>query len=1648
MPRTPWYARLFGSATKPIRNHRGVRLDALQLEDRYAPAVLSADGTTLNVLLDTAGEQLTLTATASGISLGTSATFSGLATGSGPVTFGTPYTAVRVTDSAAGTSVAFGDSGTNPYTQSVEVALTQVSAGVTFAGTSDFGNNNLDVAADYEVKVLLAAAVKASTGDISLDGNYTAQTGVGDFDGLDVRGNISTSDGSISLAGQGGQNTTGSLNGVAIAAGAVVSASGDGDVSVTGIGGDGGKFNYGVVVDGTGTAIKAVNGTVTLTGTGGTGDEGRHYGVSLQLEAVVSSSGGEVNIDGTGGTGDGGYNSGVIVAEGAIASAGGSVGIVGSGGTGDGGANYGVDVFNGGLVTSVGATATVTVTGTGGGGTGGGQGDQGVFVDHATVTSGGGDVVVTGTGGTGLMGNDNGVTLNTDGVVTAGGLGSVTVTGTGGSQTSGFNVGVWVGGTLTSGGGNVSVNGTGGAALSGNFGVYVTVGSITSGGSGTVTVVGTGGVTSGLEGGSADGPTGGFFGGPTYGANLGVGICDDGTITSGGDGDVTVTGTGGGAGAEGFTSAGANTGVGVLRGTITSGGGNVTVTGTGGDANPTDNMVIRLYTGKSDGVSVYASSVITSGGGGVTITGTGGDGSFCEGVNIDGMVSAGESGSVTITGTGGLGADCCGVAITGTVTAAEIGSVLMTGTGGGSPGIGANEIGVIIQLAGGSGLGISTSGSVDVTITGTTPLDFDGNGVFIGSPLDIIATNAFGVYGVSTSGSGSIFVTGTGGGGDSGVVLSIDALMAPGGDITVTGVTRGKFVGDNRHGVFLRLGTISSNDGDISITGTVLDGGGKSNDGVHAEMGSRVTSFTGDVTVSGTGGTGADSQGVDMVGGLFRSIQGNVTITGTGQGGTGSNSGLLIGSQLIAAGILTISGTAGFDTTAVVLESGRLVGLLGVNITTDSLDIHSLTAGPLSSIRGGATGNGTVTIHPQTAGTIIDLGGADVLLSEHSGPVAHGTLGLSAEELATITAGVLVVGDKITTASITVSEPVDLSTTPEVHLTSFGPVREGVNGSIKVAKLAVETQTESVTLEAESNQIGTIAAVVGGPGNGLTLNGGQSVAIGTVGDLSGIEASGLVKVTAKAIDLTSYIPSKTMVVLSATQQLFLAIGIESVSLVTGGGGSNTSTDTIRPTVTISAPSATVTTSGSITYTVTYADTNFNGSTLLASNVMLNRTGTAFGTVTVSPGSGATRTVTISNITGTGTLGISLVAGTASDRAGNLAPAAGASETFNVIKVSPPPPPVVALAVGGSDGTVRMLTKTGSLVTTVTPITGYTGLVSVALGDFNSDTVLDLAVAPANPAGQSGLTTDEAGKVFIYDGAALVKGTLTLIHTFTSFASSSSSTGAYTNGLNIATGDVNGDGHVDLVAGTRGGNGTTAGRIEVGRLVVIDGTSPAGTNIVIGNIQMPFSAGYQKGVIVAAGNVDGVGGDEIAVTRGGPVASPNPAVQTIKVKVLQLQGNALTELHLGADGSTAFAPFGSLTGAASAINRDGRVTFVDPDGDGKDELVFTALDPLTNPSNEQVRVAVFDVDTTTGLATAVSTGTGASKSYLVGTNVKDHAIASVDLAGNGSRELLLLTENGASNVPSGIIYLAPTSESILPGGFILSITTGGVSIDGD
>lgn len=243
---------------------------------------------------------------------------------------------------------------------------------------------------------------------------------------------------------------------------------------------------------------------------------------------------------------------------------------------------------------------------------------------------------------------------------------------------------------------------------------------------------------------------------------------------------------------------------------------------------------------------------------------------------------------------------------------------------------------------------------------------------------------------------------------------------------------------------------------------------------------------------------------------------------------------------------------------------------------------------------------------------------------------------------------------------------------PPVGITNSGPVTYAVtyadNGTAQSTLSVLH-----VTLNKTGSADGTVT--VGGTGLNRTVT------------LSGLTGDGTLGISLAAGTATD--------------------GAANLAAAAGPGGTFI-VDNTPPTVTISGPSLTTTAAGPVDYTVTYADANFNASTLAASDLVLHKTGTADGTLTVS-GTGLTRTVRISNLTGTGTVGISLAAGTASDLAGNLAPAAGPSVTCNVLSLNTAP--TVAGALGDFTVAEDSVNVTANLTTVFadaeTPATALT-----------------------------------------------------------------------------------------------------------------------------------------------------------------------------------------------------------------------------------------------------------------------------------------------------------------------------------------------------
>ncbi len=135
-------------------------------------------------------------------------------------------------------------------------------------------------------------------------------------------------------------------------------------------------------------------------------------------------------------------------------------------------------------------------------------------------------------------------------------------------------------------------------------------------------------------------------------------------------------------------------------------------------------------------------------------------------------------------------------------------------------------------------------------------------------------------------------------------------------------------------------------------------------------------------------------------------------------------------------------------------------------------------------------------------------------------------------------------------------------------------------------------------------------------------------------------------------------------ILVLKQLLFLLLG----TLFFSSCSSKSNTDTTAaPTLSVSAPSASLVgpTSPAVTFVVTYSSaTSVN---LLEASVVLNKTGTATcGTKTVTNGTTSTPTVSLSGCSGTGTVGITISAGTAyAQLPGNTTTSSAASGTFTV-----------------------------------------------------------------------------------------------------------------------------------------------------------------------------------------------------------------------------------------------------------------------------------------------------------------------------------------------------------------------------------------------
>jgi hypothetical protein len=182
--------------------------------------------------------------------------------------------------------------------------------------------------------------------------------------------------------------------------------------------------------------------------------------------------------------------------------------------------------------------------------------------------------------------------------------------------------------------------------------------------------------------------------------------------------------------------------------------------------------------------------------------------------------------------------------------------------------------------------------------------------------------------------------------------------------------------------------------------------------------------------------------------------------------------------------------------------------------------------------------------------------------------------------------------------------------------------------------------------------------------------------------------------------------------------------------------------------------------------------------------------------------------------------------------------------------------------------------------------GFNGPVSVATGDVNGDGVDDVITGIAAGAGPH---------VKVFDGV-----TGQLIRSFYAYDPS------FTGGVNVAAGDVNGDGHADIITGVASGAGP--------HVKVFDGAT--------GQVLHSFYAydpSFTGGVTVAAGDVNGDGRADVVT---------GTASATSHVKVFDGASGQLLHSFLAYPGFT-----GGVNVAAGDVNGDGRADVITGAGVG-------------------------------------------------------------------------------------------------------------------
>jgi subtilisin family serine protease len=564
------------------------------------------------------------------------------------------------------------------------------------------------------------------------------------------------------------------------------------------------------------------------------------------------------------------------------------------------------------------------------------------------------------------------------------------------------------------------------------------------------------------------------------------------------------------------------------------------------------------------------------------------------------------------------------------------------------------------------------------------------------------------------------------------------------------------------------------------------------------------------------------------------------TITGTiSVSGTGLNTRTITVGSITGSGTIAISINAG---TATDIRGSRAVAIgpttpfsrIAPSISFSSPSATLTRSGPI-----------TYTLTYDLADAIT-LANANVTLNK-TGTVA-GSIAVSGAGLTTRTVVVSgITGDGSFGLNVAAGTATNGSGSPQVAVSS--PLLCVVDNTAPGIGISAPSSSTTITSPITYTISYTSASSVTLTAADITLN--------KTGTADGVVAVSGTGTSTRTVTISGITGNGTLGISVAANTAVDTAGNSAAAL---GASTTFVVDDTAPTIAVSSPSQSLTTTTAVTYTITYAGAS--SISLTSANVTINATGTASATATVSGTGTTTRTVTLGSITGDGTLGISIAAGTASDSAGNSAAASGASTVFTVDNTVP------TLSVSAPS---LSITKSTSVTYTLT----YTGASTVSVAAGN-------------------ITLSKTGTA---NGGVVVSGTGTTTRTVTI----GSITGDGTIGITVASGTAS-DSAGNFVSGTSTGTDFTVDNTAP----TVSLSAPSASSAVGGPIT--YTATYTGASAITLADAD-VTINKLG-TATGSVAVTGSGTATRTITLSSLTGDGSLGISLAA--STATDVAGNLT----------------------------------------------------------------------------------------------------------------------------------------